>query len=113
VTQLAQQKGWTKRQLLAEVAIGGRYPLIVGDAATIADEMAAWIDEGEIDGFNLTRTVTPESYEDFIDIVVPELQSRGRYKTAYGEGSLRNRIFGEGDRLPVRHTGAAFRHNGG
>jgi FMN-dependent oxidoreductase (nitrilotriacetate monooxygenase family) len=93
VTQLAKQKGWTKRQLLAEVEIGGRYPIIVGDAAKIADEMAAWIDEGEIDGFNLTRTVTPESYEDFIDIVVPELQSRGIYKTAYGDGSLRNRVF--------------------
>jgi FMN-dependent oxidoreductase (nitrilotriacetate monooxygenase family) len=110
VTQLAKQKGWTKRQLLAEVEIGGRYPRIVGDAATIADEMAAWIEEGEIDGFNLTRTVTPESYEDFIDIVVPELQARGIYKTAYAEGSLRNRIFGEGNRLPDRHTGASFRN---
>ncbi|MDB5523116.1 MAG: monooxygenase protein [Rhizobium sp.] len=111
VTQLAKQKGWTKRQLLKEVAIGGRYPIIVGDAAKIADEMAAWIEEGEIDGFNLTRTVSPESYEDFIDIVVPELQSRGIYKTAYEEGSLRNRIFGEGNRLPQRHVGTSFRAN--
>ncbi|QND45772.1 LLM class flavin-dependent oxidoreductase (plasmid) [Rhizobium lusitanum] len=108
-TQLAQQRGWTKRQLLKELAVGGRYPVIVGDAADIADELESWITEGEIDGFNLTRTVTPESYEDFIDIVVPALQDRGLYKTAYGEGSLRNRIFAEGDRLPARHSGAAFR----
>ncbi|MQB44889.1 LLM class flavin-dependent oxidoreductase [Rhizobium sp. ICMP 5592] len=108
-TQLAQQRGWTKRQLLKELAVGGRYPVIVGDAGDIADELESWITEGEIDGFNLTRTVTPESYEDFIDIIVPALQDRGLYKTAYAEGSLRSRIFGEGDRLPARHAGAAFR----
>jgi len=109
VTQLAKQKGWTKRQLLAQVEIGGRYPVIAGDASHVADELSSWIEAGEIDGFNLTRTVTPESYEDFIDIVVPELQDRGIYKTSYDDGSLRNRLFGQGDRLPDRHTGASFR----
>lgn len=109
ITQLAKQKGWTKRQLLDEVEIGGRYPRIIGDAAHVADELASWIEEGEIDGFNLTRTVTPESYEDFVDIVVPELQDRGLYKTAYEEGALRHKIFGEGDRLPARHAGADYR----
>jgi FMN-dependent oxidoreductase (nitrilotriacetate monooxygenase family) len=109
VTQLAQQKRWTKRQLLGEVEIGGRYPRIVGDAAHVADELAAWMEEGDIDGFNLTRTVTPESYEDFIDIVVPELQQRGLYKTAYEDGALRQKIFGQGERLPERHAGAGFR----
>lgn len=112
VTQLAKQRSWTKRQLLEQVEIGGRYPRIVGDGGQVADELAAWIEEGEIDGFNLTRTVTPESYEDFIDIVVPELQERGLYKTAYEEGSLRHRLFGEGDRLPERHFGAQFRNPG-
>lgn len=112
MTQLAQQKGWTKRQLLGEVEIGGRYPRFVGDGAHIAEELASWIDEGEIDGFNLTRTVTPESYEDFIDFVIPELQERGLYKTSYEEGSLRHRIFGQGDRLPARHTAADYRSLG-
>jgi FMN-dependent oxidoreductase (nitrilotriacetate monooxygenase family) len=107
--QLAQQRGWTKRQLLGEMAIGGRYPTIVGDGSQVAAELNDWIVEGEIDGFNLTRTVTPESYEDFIAHVVPLLQERGIYKTAYAEGSLRNRLFCEGNRLPSRHAGSAFR----
>jgi hypothetical protein len=47
--------------------------------------------------------------EDFVEFVVPALQERGRYKTEYGPGSLRNRLFGEGDRLPSRHVGASFR----
>ncbi|MGV1759699.1 LLM class flavin-dependent oxidoreductase [Rhizobium sp. A22-96] len=109
-TQIAQQRGWTKRQLLQELAMGGRYPVVVGDATTVADELASWVDEGEIDGFNLTRTVMPESFEDFIDIVVPALQDRGIYKTAYAEGALRRKLFNEGDRLPDRHAGASYRH---
>ncbi len=108
-TQIAQQRGWTKRQLLQELAMGGRYPVVVGDATEVADELSSWMDEGEIDGFNLTRTVVPESFEDFIDIVVPALQERGLYKTAYEQGSLRRKLFGEGDRLPDRHIGASFR----
>jgi len=105
-TQLAKQRGWTKRQLLGELAIGGRYPRIVGDGSHVADELGSWIEDGEIDGFNLTRTVVPESYEDFIDIVVPALQDRGIYKTEYRDGALRNKLFGEGDRLPNRHAGS-------
>jgi hypothetical protein len=89
--------------------LGGRYPAIVGTAAQVADELQAWVEETGVDGFNLSRTVAPESYEDFIDLVVPELQNRGLYKTAYAEGTLRKKLFGEGDRLPARHTAASFR----
>lgn len=106
---LARERGWTKRSILSGMALGGRYPLIVGDANQVAHALEAWIDEGEVDGFNLARTVTPESHEDFIDLVVPVLQERGRYKTSYGESSLRNRLFREGDRLPGRHHAARFR----
>jgi alkanesulfonate monooxygenase SsuD/methylene tetrahydromethanopterin reductase-like flavin-dependent oxidoreductase (luciferase family) len=106
---LARERGWTKRTILSGMALGGRYPLVVGDANQVADALEAWIDAGEVDGFNLARTVTPESYEDFIDLVVPVLQERGRYKTAYGADSLRNRLFGGGDRLPDHHPAGAFR----
>ncbi|TXI05197.1 MAG: N5,N10-methylene tetrahydromethanopterin reductase, partial [Rhizobium sp.] len=64
----------------------------------------------DIDGFNLTRTVAPEGFEDFVDIVVPALQDRGLYKTSYAEGSLRRKIFDEDDRLPERHSGASYRY---
>lgn len=108
-TELAKKKQWTKRQLLEELALGGRYPLLVGTPDIIADELESWIDEGEIDGFNLARTVTPECYEDFVDLVVPVLQERGRYKTGYGGSSLRDRLFRSGDRLPLDHPGATYR----
>ncbi|CAG2149014.1 LLM class flavin-dependent oxidoreductase [Cupriavidus plantarum] len=105
----AEQHGWTRRKLLDLFELGGRYPAIVGDPSQVADALESWIDETGIDGFNLSRTVVPESYTHFVDLVVPELQNRGRYKTAYAEGSLRHKLFGEGDRLPSRHAAAAFR----
>ena len=105
----ARRLGWTRRQLLEQYALGGRYPAIVGDAVQVADTLQAWVDDTGVDGFNLSRTVVPESFEDFIDIVAPELQHRGLHKTAYTEGSLRHKLFGQGDRLPARHAAAAFR----
>lgn len=108
-TAAAAQRKLTKRDLLKELALGGRYAAITGDAGFIADELQSWIEEGEVDGFNLTRVVVPESYEDFIDIVIPELQDRGLYKTSYGQGSLRRKLFGQDDRLPDRHAAGAFR----
>ncbi len=99
----------TRRKLLERFKLGSRYPTLVGDAASVADELESWVNEVGVDGFNLARTVTPESYVDFIDLVVPELQQRGSYKTAYAEGSLRHKLFGEGDRLPARHVAARHR----
>ncbi|WP_176080719.1 LLM class flavin-dependent oxidoreductase [Paraburkholderia tropica] len=108
-TRTAQQHGWTRRSLLEMFELGGRYPAIVGSASQVADELQAWVEEAGVDGFNLSRTVVPESYEDFVDLIVPELQNRGLYKTAYEPGSLRHKLFGAGDTLPDRHTGAGFR----
>jgi len=105
----AANHGWTRRRLLEIFELGGRYPAIVGDANEVADELQSWIDETGVDGFNLSRTVVPESYEDFVDLVIPELQDRGVYKTAYAPGTLRKKLFAQSDRLPDRHAGAQFR----
>lgn len=103
------RSGWTVRRLLDQLKLGGRYTTIVGDPVQVADALQSWVDEAGVDGFNLTRTVTPESYEDFIDLVIPELQARGVYKTSYADGTLREKLFGGAARLPEQHAGAAFR----
>ncbi|MDV5141972.1 LLM class flavin-dependent oxidoreductase [Chimaeribacter arupi] len=101
--------GWTRRRLLEQHAMGSRYPLLVGDPSQVADQLLRWMDEGEIDGFNLSRILNPGSYEEVIRWLVPELQSRGRYKTAYRPGTLRQKLFRHGDRLPASHPAAAWR----
>ncbi|WP_226504765.1 LLM class flavin-dependent oxidoreductase [Pseudomonas sp. MWU16-30317] len=109
VKTLTRNNDWTVRRILEENALGGRYPALVGDPEQVADALQAWIEDTGLDGFNLTRTVTPESYEDFIDLVIPVLQARGLYKTEYAQGSLRHKLFGQGDRLPAEHSGARWR----
>lgn len=106
----AQANAMTKRKLLERFHLGSRYPTLIGDPHSVADELESWIDDVGVDGFNLARTVTPESYEDFIDLVIPELQNRDSYKTAYSVGSLRHKLFGAGARLPDYHTAASYRH---
>ena len=106
---MIEQLGGTRRKLLAHFELGGRYPAIVGDPGEVAGALQGWIEDTGVDGFNLTRTVVPECFTDFVDLVIPELQSRGLYKTAYTEGSLRHKLFGEGDRLPARHGVGPFR----
>lgn len=99
----------SKNDLKAQHVLGGRYPLMIGSGATVAEKLIQLMDETGIDGFNLTRTVAPESHHDFIQFVIPELQQRGRYKTAYEQGSLRHKIFNRGDRLPSSHPVQQFR----
>jgi FMN-dependent oxidoreductase (nitrilotriacetate monooxygenase family) len=101
---------WTVRRLIEQMGLGSRTRPIVGAADEVADELQSWVDETGIDGFNLSRIVTPESLEDFVDLVVPILQERGVYKRDYAEGTLREKLYGPGRaRLPASHTGASHR----
>jgi alkanesulfonate monooxygenase len=104
---------WTVRELAAHVAIGGRGPLFVGSPAQIADRMIGWVEATGIDGFNLAYAVTPESFEDFVALVVPELQRRGVYRQDYAPGTLREKLFGAGRaRLRPPHPAARYRTSG-
>jgi FMN-dependent oxidoreductase (nitrilotriacetate monooxygenase family) len=108
-TKNLQNNDWTRRKLLDQHALGGRYITVVGSPQQVADDLESWIAETGLDGFNLTRIVTPESYADFIDLVIPELQRRGSYKTAYDNGTLREKLFRQDAQLPEQHAGAGYR----
>ncbi|MEK1895065.1 MAG: LLM class flavin-dependent oxidoreductase [Rhizobium sp.] len=100
----------TLRQIIDQMVLGSRMKPIVGSAEQVADRLAAWVLDGGVDGFNLARTVAPESLRDFVDLVVPVLQERGLYKADYAEGPLRQKLFGGSGRLPSSHPAAAFRY---
>ena len=108
-TSADPSRQWTVRELAEHVAIGGRGPVFIGSPQTVANDMEHWADATGVDGFNLAYAVMPESFDSFVDLVVPELQRRGRYKTAYGPGSLREKLFGRGARLPPTHAAARHR----
>jgi long-chain alkane monooxygenase len=98
---------WTLRDIVEWAGIGGRGPVIVGSPAEVADELQAWIEETDVDGFNLAYAIAPGTFRDVVDHLVPELQRRGVHRTEYEPGTLRERLFGERPRLPARHPGAA------
>jgi FMN-dependent oxidoreductase (nitrilotriacetate monooxygenase family) len=109
ITRADPDRQWTVREVAEHVSIGGIGPVLVGSPATVADELENWVDETGIDGFNLAFAVRPETFRDVVDLLVPELQRRGRYKQAYDEGTLRQKLFGQSARLPKTHAAAAYR----
>jgi FMN-dependent oxidoreductase (nitrilotriacetate monooxygenase family) len=108
ITTHSPDRRWTVRDMVRFGQVGGRGAFITGSPATVADELQAWVDEADVDGFNLVRTVAPEGLEAIVDLLVPELQSRGVFKTEYAPGPLRQKLFGA-PRLPERHPAARHR----
>lgn len=102
-------KRWTIRELAEWGGVGGMGPVVVGSPATVADELQQWVEETGVDGFNLAYAVTPETFENIVGYLVPELQKRGVYPTEYRPGTLREKLFGRGARLEAPHPGARYR----
>ncbi len=86
-----KRENMTIRELHKSVAGGGGFHLI-GTAAQIADTMEEWIDAEACDGFNITPTHLPGGCEDFVNLVIPELQRRGRFRTEYEGSTLRENL---------------------
>ncbi|WP_144931973.1 LLM class flavin-dependent oxidoreductase [Kocuria marina] len=82
----------TVRQLLGRLAAGGGHCTMVGTPESIADRMQEWFDNAGADGFNLMPPVQPDSLDDFVGLVVPELQRRGLFRTAYTATTLRGHL---------------------
>jgi FMN-dependent oxidoreductase (nitrilotriacetate monooxygenase family) len=102
----------TKRALMDRMVLGSRQPPIVGSVQEVAEALIAWMDQADVDGFNLSRTVTPECLEDVVRLLVPALQERGRYKRAYTPGTYREKLFGAGPLLAAPHPAAGWRQAG-
>ena len=80
---------------------------LTGAPEQIANTLQEWQDAG-VDGFNLIYSVTPGTFVDFIEGVVPILQKRDLMQKEYTPGPLREKIFGDA-RLPERHPAAGWR----
>lgn len=99
---------WKVRDIARLGNIGGLGPRVVGSAEEVADFLQDWVEETDVDGFNLAYAITPGTFEDVVEFIVPELQRRGVYQTEYTPGTLRQKLHGRGDRLPAEHRGAGF-----
>jgi hypothetical protein len=64
----------------------------IGPPAGIADAMQEWFEAAACDGFNITPATLPGGGEDFVELVVPELQRRGLFRTDYEGRTLRENL---------------------
>ena len=77
---------WSGRGTLGEL------PLFVGGPSQVADQMESWFSSGSCDGFVIAATHMPGAYEDFVKLVVPELQQRHLFRDDYVPGTLRDNL---------------------
>ncbi|MFG1347408.1 LLM class flavin-dependent oxidoreductase [Xanthobacter autotrophicus DSM 431] len=92
LARLARAERLTVRELARIVAAGRGHLVVVGSPVQVADTLEQWFLGGAADGFNVMVPYLPGGLEDFVDGVVPVLQARGLYKTAYAPGTLRDRL---------------------
>lgn len=85
----AKREGLTIRGLYQKFAASRGHFAIVGSPTQIADHMQQWFEEDAADGFNFMAPIFPGGLEDFVNLVVPELQRRGLFRTKYESNMLR------------------------
>ncbi|MGU3499696.1 LLM class flavin-dependent oxidoreductase [Mycobacterium sp. C31M] len=102
-------RDWTLRQALAPAHQFGRSHTLVGTPSTVADQLERWLADSGTDGINLIHIVNPDSYRDFAELVVPELDRRGRLRPRpSGRVTLRERLTGRA-RVRDDHPAARYR----
>ncbi|PLN81652.1 luciferase-like domain-containing protein [Aspergillus taichungensis] len=118
-----RKRAWTPRLVAERAAVGGLGPVGVGCAARVADELERWVREADLDGFNLGYVTTPGTFEEVVELLIPELRRRGVYGGplpmaagveggAGGEGlTAREKIYGVGQRqLRADHPGSRYKY---
>jgi alkanesulfonate monooxygenase SsuD/methylene tetrahydromethanopterin reductase-like flavin-dependent oxidoreductase (luciferase family) len=103
---------WDKRTIADYLVLGGNGVKIIGSVKTVADELERWVSVGDVDGFNLSYASLPDTFDDIIELLLPELRRRGLFWEDYAVkgGTLRENMYGQRgqSRLPEAHTGAKY-----
>lgn len=104
---------WTPRRLGETMALGGFHPAPVGTPEMVADVFEQWINEADVDGFNIAYVTSPGTFEDVVYLLRPELVKRGLMWEEYDVpgGTLRENLYGvKGQsRLREDHYGYKFK----
>ena len=88
----AQAEQLSIRQLYQRFCATRGHFSVVGTPADVVDQMSEWFSKGAADGFNFMAPILPGGLDDFVDLVVPELQQRGLFRTRYEGPTLRDNL---------------------
>ncbi len=86
------ERVWTIEEIANWNSLGGNGPVLVGSAETVSDALQQWVEDTDVDGFNLAYILAHQTFADVVEFIVPELQKRGVYQTSYAQGTLREKI---------------------
>ncbi len=92
VTAMARREKLSIRQVAMRVAGARAKAVIHGAPQTIADYMEEWFRKDGCDGFNIMPPFLPGDLDDFVALVIPELQRRGLFRTEYEGKTLRENL---------------------
>lgn len=92
IVRLGRRERLTLRQLILRYNVVRGHRVVIGTPAQVADQIEDWFVRGAVDGFNLIPPLNPGFLEDFVDLVVPELQRRGIFRTDYEGRTLRENL---------------------
>lgn len=92
IYEQARSKGLTVRQLYLAVSAGRGHRFLMGTPETIADQLEEWFVNEGADGYNIMPPYLPDGLTDFVDLVIPELQRRGLFRTSYEGTTLRENL---------------------
>jgi FMN-dependent oxidoreductase (nitrilotriacetate monooxygenase family) len=92
LTALARRENLTIRQLFLRFNAVRGHRVVIGTPSDIADQIQDWFERDAADGFNLIPPLLPSSLNEFVDLVIPELQRRGLFRTEYAGTTLREHL---------------------
>jgi FMN-dependent oxidoreductase (nitrilotriacetate monooxygenase family) len=92
IMDMARKHNMTLRQVARSVSAAQGHRVLVGTPGYIADELQEWLEKDAADGFNVICNYYPKPFEDFSNLVIPELQRRGIFRTAYEGRTLRENL---------------------
>ncbi|PHJ66493.1 nitrilotriacetate monooxygenase [Nostoc linckia z18] len=92
ITDLARRENLTIRQLYLWIAGARGHRTILGTPEQIADQLEDWFINDGADGFNIMPPWLPGGLDEFVDLVIPELQRRGLFRTEYEGRTLRENL---------------------
>lgn len=93
VKGIVEKKGLkTLRELYNNIAGARGHREIIGTPVQIADQLQEWFEQGAADGFNIMPPTFPEGLQDIVNLVIPELQRRGLFRTEYEGTTLRENL---------------------
>ncbi len=92
VIQWAREEGLTVRQLYQRFAGARGQRTVKGSPVEIADQMEEWFVNRGVDGFLVQPATLPGGLDDFVELVIPELQNRGLFRTEYEGKTLRENL---------------------